>query len=210
VVTIIVSQGPTEETFYVHKDFICFHSPFFDAAFNGNFAEGQSQVMRLPDVEPATFGFVVEWIYKKSFNDKGTIGTAIRVWILADRFLMPTLQNKAMDAIVANCNTRGDSGFPPVDSGIRCINQVYEAKGETMLKKVMADKFAFGISKALLEKWKPFLPQDMLIDIMMAYSEDFHGLREADELDEGPLTLIFISAAYYVAVDTGGDKKCAN
>jgi hypothetical protein len=45
--------------FVVHKSFLCHASPFFDAAFNGNFVEGQTQSMNLETSEQA-FGMLVE------------------------------------------------------------------------------------------------------------------------------------------------------
>jgi BTB/POZ domain len=61
-VTIIVSKPPTEQKFVVHKELICFHSPFFHAAFNGKFTEGQTQEMRMDDVDEETFGQLVHWL----------------------------------------------------------------------------------------------------------------------------------------------------
>jgi hypothetical protein len=61
-VTVIVSKAPTEQKFVVHKELICFHSPFFNAAFNGKFIEGQTQEMRMDDVDEETFGQLVHWL----------------------------------------------------------------------------------------------------------------------------------------------------
>jgi hypothetical protein len=44
-VTIIVSSALQQKTFIIHKNLIYYASPFFKAAFEGYFAEGQSQTM---------------------------------------------------------------------------------------------------------------------------------------------------------------------
>jgi hypothetical protein len=38
-----LSETAQEQTFLVHKDFICHYSEFFAVAFNGQFKEGQTQ-----------------------------------------------------------------------------------------------------------------------------------------------------------------------
>ena len=56
-------KATTEHKFVVHKEWICFHSPFFSSAFNGDFEEGQTQTMTLVDVDPELFAIMVHWIY---------------------------------------------------------------------------------------------------------------------------------------------------
>jgi hypothetical protein len=55
-VTITVSSHDCKETFIVYKEFLCYYSPFFDAAFNSSFIEGQTQTMEYPDAHPHIFG----------------------------------------------------------------------------------------------------------------------------------------------------------
>ncbi len=58
------------EDFIVHKDFICHYSPFFAAAFNGSFIEGQTQTMTFNDVHSVPFGVLVNWIYTQTITDE--------------------------------------------------------------------------------------------------------------------------------------------
>lgn len=92
-----------KQTFIVHKDFICHYSPFFHAAFNGRFVEGQTQIMELEDVEPAAFHLFVSWLYSQRLMDEQeespSATTLIRLWLLADRFLIPRLQNEVLAAV---------------------------------------------------------------------------------------------------------------
>lgn len=98
------------QTFIIHKEYICFYSPFFDAAFNGKFKEAESQSMPLEDVDPAVFGLLVHWVYHQKFDLPRVEGKEgkfsadyeklAELWILAQRTLMPALQNHVVDVIL--------------------------------------------------------------------------------------------------------------
>jgi len=55
---------PSLPKFFIHKNVICYHSPFFAATFNGKFAEGTTQLMTL-DVDEEAFGVIANWFYSK-------------------------------------------------------------------------------------------------------------------------------------------------
>jgi hypothetical protein len=88
--------------FLIHV--ISHHSCFF-AAFNGNFIEGTTQAMAL-DVDEKAFGVIANWFYNRAVvsevGDRPSVVILAKVWILAERLLMPRLQNRAMDAICAS------------------------------------------------------------------------------------------------------------
>jgi BTB/POZ domain len=93
---------PSLSKFLIHKNLICYHSPFFAAAFNGSFIEGITQSMTL-DVDEEAFGVLVNWSYSQcvvsKFGRRPCCDTLGRVWIMAERFMMPILQNQVMDVI---------------------------------------------------------------------------------------------------------------
>jgi hypothetical protein len=99
----MTSVQPQNHNLLIHKDYICYYSPFFDAAFNGNFQEGQTQTIEFHDVDVTAFGVLSDWLYTQKITDSEDklpdLTTLGRVWILGDRFLIPKLQNMAMDAI---------------------------------------------------------------------------------------------------------------
>jgi hypothetical protein len=86
--------------FIIHKEFICYYSPFFSAAFKGN-----TQKMELNDVDPQVFGILANWLYSQEGADaeKKTpdLVACAKLWILGDRFLMRKLQNDTMKKIYA-------------------------------------------------------------------------------------------------------------
>ena len=56
--------GPDEYRFDVHKDLLCKASPFFKAAFDGNFAEAAG-IMKLPEEDVMTFKHFIYWLYSR-------------------------------------------------------------------------------------------------------------------------------------------------
>ncbi|KAL3424070.1 BTB/POZ domain-containing protein [Phlyctema vagabunda] len=96
-------------TFIIHKEYICFYSPFFDAAFNGKFKEAENQSISLEDVDLAVFGLLVHWVYYQKFDLPRVEGKEgkfcadyeklAELWILAQRTLMSALQNHVIDII---------------------------------------------------------------------------------------------------------------
>jgi hypothetical protein len=101
-VQVIPPSGDTK-TFRVHKNFICYYSPFFDAAFNGNFVEGDTQSMNLEETSTEAFGIFVNWLYTQGIENskKGLpcCEALIDLWLLADLVLVPRLQNDAMEKL---------------------------------------------------------------------------------------------------------------
>jgi hypothetical protein len=102
MVSINVSKDKDAKTFLVHKEFICYYSLFFDAAFNGQFQEGATLKLDLPGVLPAVFDIFVNWLYTQTIaadtQPESHMSWLIELWILADRLLAPKLQNQVLVA----------------------------------------------------------------------------------------------------------------
>lgn len=104
MVSINVSRCADAKTFLVHKEFLCYYSPFFDAAFNGGFEEGLALEMDFSDVSSEVFDAFVNWIYGQNVVvDSETapglqLVLLIDLWILGDRFMAPKLQNQSLVA----------------------------------------------------------------------------------------------------------------
>ncbi|KAN0122829.1 hypothetical protein V8E51_001155 [Hyaloscypha variabilis] len=108
-------EGQTQ-SFRIHKNFICYYSPFFDAAFNGKSIEGKSQGPELDDTPHEVFGIFVNWLYMQKIEIKSDcewdIGCILlmNVWLLADRVMVPRLQNEALLLLE---RAGRDREFPP-------------------------------------------------------------------------------------------------
>lgn len=107
----VFSRPGKSKVFKVHKNFVCYHSPFFDAAFNGNFVEGDTQQMKLEDTCPEAFGIFVNWLYTQDIeNNKGELPSCenlMNLWLLADLVLVPRLQNETIDKLDEARRLRG-------------------------------------------------------------------------------------------------------
>lgn len=99
IVTVNVRKhaGAKIHPFRIHKNYLCHYSPYFEAAFNGRFIEGETQVLELEDTEPRIFGIFVNWLYVQKITDEdgqlASCSDCINLWILADKILVPSLQN---------------------------------------------------------------------------------------------------------------------
>jgi len=109
--------GPSSRLFTIHKDFLCFYSPFFASAFNGPYKEGKTQTMTLFEIDLESFGMFVYWLYQRKlpthtvdFEDVDLVYLA-NIWILGDRFLIPSLQNNAAFRIHTIINEGKLEGF---------------------------------------------------------------------------------------------------
>ena len=94
--TVTFLIGKDKAKFIVHKAFACHHSPALKAAFtNKRFVEGRTQTYKLEDVQVATFEQFVNWLYSKKLeiNEEDPDLTLTKLWVLADKFLIPGLQN---------------------------------------------------------------------------------------------------------------------
>jgi hypothetical protein len=104
--------------------------------------EGQTQELELEDIQPQAFNIFVNWLYTQEIKDvHGKIPTKNKLcelWILADRFLIPKLQNQAMLYL----------GRPTTQKSIStsCAQRVYSstAKGSP-LRNFVADLLANSI-----------------------------------------------------------------
>ncbi|KAF5871314.1 uncharacterized protein Bfra_007830 [Botrytis fragariae] len=65
--------GPEKKSFEVPKDLLSYYSPVFDRSFNGNFMEGQTQIIELPEDTVEDFEVLVEYIFHHSVGDKLSI-----------------------------------------------------------------------------------------------------------------------------------------
>jgi hypothetical protein len=103
MVTVKVSSAGRKSSFIVHKDFICFYSPYFKAALNSTFQEGVEHSVDLEDVEPTTFSLFINWVYRQRIVEPDEapldLKGAILLWLLADRLLATSLQNAAIELL---------------------------------------------------------------------------------------------------------------
>ncbi|KAF4553044.1 Hypothetical protein D9617_8g050570 [Elsinoe fawcettii] len=104
MVKVIV--GEEEKEFYVSGNMLCAYSDFFVAALNPAWEEGQTGTIRLPDEFPHAFEYFVRYaIGDCSFphfsmpNEDISNSTFIDIYIMADKYDIPSMRNIAIDVI---------------------------------------------------------------------------------------------------------------
>lgn len=166
IVTIeaIDNNGKSKE-FVVHKSFICHYSPFFDAAFNGRFAEGATQSMLYPTHSLEAFGSFIDWIYSLKIEDGNgstpCIQELVYLYVIADHLLIPKLQNQVLEKI--NGVVGESKELPTAIFGYVYANTT---DGHA-LRRLIVDLYIQYAGKIEVENEQEF-PHEMLIDMFNA------------------------------------------
>ncbi|KAL2072758.1 hypothetical protein VTL71DRAFT_12101 [Oculimacula yallundae] len=120
LVTLFPGEHP--DKFVVHKEFACHYSPVLERAFNGDFIEGQKQEYRFQDIGGEAVRLLVHWFYTQDLDtimldrlctskqqeegnaypvsQRNQDRALAQLWVLADKLLIPRLQNAVIDEIV--------------------------------------------------------------------------------------------------------------
>ncbi|TVY88126.1 hypothetical protein LAWI1_G006725 [Lachnellula willkommii] len=160
LVTLVV--GPEKKEFVVHKEFACQYSPVFQAAFNGEFIEGQTQNYVLEDVTEPVARLLVNWLYtqqldiwryKSGHAEKAAEDLSIY------KLLLPGLQNLIVHTIQEiNRATKYTS--------IGCINYVYENTcEESPLRKLFVHQCACYVGWIWFRETPQHFPKEFLLDL---------------------------------------------
>ena len=103
MVTIYV--GPESYAFQIYKELLCHDSPFFKAALEGNFKEGNAQTVSLPEDDVETFKIYQTWLntmqLRYNFDHVEWWLCFAKLWVLADKIGSTALKNRTVDAICA-------------------------------------------------------------------------------------------------------------
>ncbi|KAH0341168.1 hypothetical protein KCU81_g6447, partial [Aureobasidium melanogenum] len=100
---ITVEVGPEKKAFVIHKNLLVFYSDYFRSAFNGSFKEATEGKISLPDESDDVFEIFNQFIYSRVLADgegeKLTGDQLIKLWLFGDKYLVPVLQNVAMNSL---------------------------------------------------------------------------------------------------------------
>lgn len=103
IVTIAILQDGKKTYFSIHKSYLTAYSHYFKAALNGPFTEAQTLSFEFKDVSPSVMDIFVSWAYTQKIVDSAGSAPVVRnlidLWIMADRFQVPRLQNEALEAM---------------------------------------------------------------------------------------------------------------
>ncbi|TVY13745.1 hypothetical protein LARI1_G008201 [Lachnellula arida] len=201
-------SGEKEEKFIVHKAFACHYSPVFKAAFESGFIEGQTQTYKLEDAEPKVVQLLVQWLYTQRLDirvdmevdNKLAFPSAVSVWALADKLLLPGLQNEVVDWIF---RVREEACICPTS----CLKHAYACTGAgSLLRQLFVSHTARMMSSQSYEKIPEQFPQEFLVDLAAYFSENFVALKD-QELKENFHVQAGISSETGMTVALKGDHR---
>lgn len=95
-------MGRQKKLYHVHEDLLCHHSAYFRGVFQGRFEEGRTKTLELEDEKSAIVELLIEWLYYSRIDfepGKTTTINFVKLWIFADKCLMPDLKNYAIDLL---------------------------------------------------------------------------------------------------------------
>ncbi|KAH7403733.1 hypothetical protein BKA64DRAFT_641698 [Cadophora sp. MPI-SDFR-AT-0126] len=176
-VTITVGQGKFVQDFVMHKSFLTHYSPFFRSAFNRPFFDRSNQSMKVENVSREVFGLVHHWIYLQQLPslplEAPSLENLAKVWLAAEHFKIPALQNHASYALCDRLSRSEGSikmrGGVPVlnnrfDDYLACIKHIYFSTpaGEHVLKLLVLDIFPY----------KQIAYADRIEDFPIAFCQD--------------------------------------
>ncbi|TVY34944.1 hypothetical protein LSUB1_G007432 [Lachnellula subtilissima] len=216
VVTILAGSGEKEEKFIVHKQFACHYSPLFKAAFESGFIEGQTQTYKLDDVEPKFVQVLLHWLYTQKLDIEVAMEQdsqhflhleepfilAVSLWALADKLLLPGLQNEVVDWINHVCR---EEGYAPT----HCLKQFYDCTGAgSLLRKLFISQTAHYMPSNWYTTEAKHFPQDFLVDLAEYFSTEFVAKHTCEARETFYISAGMISKAgkdYYVQIKENRD-----
>lgn len=172
IVTINILYGDGEKKpVFVHKSYVCAYSKYFRSAFHDGFAETEAREIDLEETNLETFNEFLHWTYHRSLptlNTANQFTAHVRLWIFADRFIVPKLQNHIMGILgeyLYRSLTSGafkDLGTPAFEKFYSLLEYVYDNTTETSrLRRVLADCLAVTYRNLNPEK----MPLEMIRDV---------------------------------------------
>jgi hypothetical protein len=171
--------------FNVPKALLCNSSPYFKAALNGSFMEGQTHIIDLDDEVPSIIRTYVAWLYQGQLNsrdieealdDSGDFGLHIaEVIVFADKRDIGELKNDAITMLLSYLHTVGLAPIEVID----CIYGMPKSTAIGNLCEVLGeDEVWFG--HRLEDKMDHWHPEFMAVIIRIyrkATHENDHLLR---------------------------------
>ncbi|THZ08701.1 hypothetical protein D6C91_10073 [Aureobasidium pullulans] len=166
---VVVEVGPEKQAFSIHKDLLCFYSDYFRGAFDSSFKEAAEGKSSLPTEDPAILDIFNGFIYTRQLRDATDFqgpdllyGTLVALWIFGDKYIVPALQNKAIDAFKERSDKLRSIAW---DSHLRKIydNTLHGSP----LRRIMTDMMAYEttVSSKSRDKVMEVYPLEALVDL---------------------------------------------
>ena len=134
----------TEKVYYLQPAVLRLASPYFEKAVTNGFKESEDKTLRLPGCDVDTFEGFLYWLCHKDIPDDTGENVKdsdsyhqflIRVWAFGDVYLMPLLQNEAMNHLLGAF----DSNWPSP----RAVKLAFELSSPgSIVREVLVEELA--------------------------------------------------------------------
>ncbi|EXJ60153.1 hypothetical protein A1O7_04305 [Cladophialophora yegresii CBS 114405] len=106
IITVVV--GPEAKKFHLHESVLVSESLFFRGCLQSGMKEQIEKTVVLPEDDWEIFGILADLVYTKTVSSANNFRALLSAYILADRLLMPRLQNELMYCMCARlCPAHG-------------------------------------------------------------------------------------------------------
>jgi hypothetical protein len=184
-------------------------SKVLEKAFNSQFKEGRTQVYVMEDTLPDTFRIFVHWLYSQKLthihyeeyydsnieDEDGQIyankcsletQTRIKLWVLAEKLLVPRLQNEVMELlglISQTCTT-------PFEI---CVEYIYANTADSSpLRLFVVNLIAWTAPSREYKKYPHLYPYGFLLDLATVFSAAVPRRAAANKRDRLDITDYYI------------------
>ena len=150
--------------FAVHKEFACYYSPVFKAAFNSKFMEGITQTYRLSDFDENVVHLLVEWIYLQDIHTSASgdnYSNVIELWVLGDRLCIPRLQNKSIEWL-RKMDREAKNGTRYMTTNLE--NLYNKTRSGSLLRKFAVAQCAEHIKPDTIRAKHELFPKEFILD----------------------------------------------
>jgi hypothetical protein len=186
--TVTVEVGTKKKAFIIHKDLLVFYSDYFRGAFNGSFSEATKGKISLADERVDVFNVVNQFVYTRQLSDKLDSDLEwemlVRAWLFGDKYLMPSLQNRAMSVLI-------EKGAITLFVPTSCLELIYNnTLPGSVLRKFMVDTAAYtcDTSELVDDSW----PREALVDLVKVV-----GAKKKEEIGDFRLPKANKGRCYY-------------
>ncbi|KAH6713945.1 hypothetical protein BKA61DRAFT_656502 [Leptodontidium sp. MPI-SDFR-AT-0119] len=197
-----IKVGKELKDFGVHKDLICYHSPYFKAAFNSGFEEAKTGIMKLPETNTKVFELFVHWLYTQVLwskdDDKEEKRTALETMmdlhLFADMIRAVSLMNQSITAL----RDLSDAGsVVPTQTFARVWKNTTE---NSPIRRLIIDWMIWEVNSDVFERNPNSFPHDLLLAAMTASRKAIRAFQhEHRSTIKKPL---LIESNYHVSEDT--------
>ena len=197
---VIIISGAEKKPFAVHRTLLVEKCSYFKAALSENFMEGQSKVIRWPEVSSDIVAYFLTWLYSGDIRNedklgqplaKVSFGTLTKLYIFAIRYSITALSDASCKQITKTLQHWDrfdglDSDFPQY---LHSIVHLWENLSEhNPLRRTIRNSLVYyNKHNHSSDAFKHFsqLPADVLASLAWALLPhvDFHELRGEIELE---------------------------